>query len=1152
MRIVLGVSISKSLRVWIGVLYLSFPALFVVLAHTLAQSLITTYVGPQLPASGDRAFSQAIDFPTAVVPDGEGALYVLSTNQNRVYRIAADGTLTIVAGSSYGFSGDGGPATNARLASPSGLARDSESNLYIADTRNNRIRKITTDGVITTIAGTDTAGVSADGGLAIAAQLSLPSDITVDRAGNIYFIDQYPTGGRVRKIGTDGVISTVAGGGTAQPATGVAATAAPLSPTGIAVDAVGNLYIANGSILRIGPDGIITVLVRRTGTFGGRGGFICSPTGDGGPASDAVVCYPNRLALDSAGNLYLTDGGRVREITTDGIIHIVAGGDSCSIDGSDGQPATSVCLQAFSIAVDGNGNLYISEADTSGLTRSDPGRVRKVTPEGVITTIVANNVSGFAGDGGQATSARLWQPGPIAVDTAGNLYIVDYGNNRVRKVTTGGVIRTVAGNGTRGFAGDGGPATAAAIRPPLDLVVDRSNNLYILEDGLVRKITSNGVISTIAGCFTGVCAGAPNQDGVLATQAVLITERRIAIDAASTLYILQNDRVRKVGADGIITTVTTFDSAYNVLGFALAPSGGFYINSRQRDDCRLLKLSPDGSITTVAGSGPCGFGGNGDGGPATAAEVSGISDIEVDSAGNIYLAEGDRVRKISTDGIINTVAGANIVHGFSGDGGAATSAQFNDFQKMAVDSAGNLYISDNGNHRIRKVSPARADQSFSLASASADYRATIPVTGPMAVGYGIVQPNARNTNPSGIAVFSFRSNGVLVSETAVPASALRQSGRIYAESAGPVRTGIAIANPNNEAAVIPFYFTDKDGTTVNPGTMRLPAHEQYAAFLDEPPYQGTEAARSFTFTASIPVAAIALRLYANERGEPLMTTLPVNPASQNATDSPFSNGNIILPHFAAGGGWTTQLLLVNPSDQTLSGSVEMDALYTYTIAPRSSVKIVTGNSDLIRTGIVRVTPTRGGGSPVVSSVFTFSSNGITVTENGIATTGIASSFRVFAEFDSQQHLQTGIAIANTAAGVANLQFELLTLDGRPSGYAGSTTLEANGHLSMFLNEIPGLKNLPSTFRGVLHIASNTPISAIGLRTRYNERGDFLISTTPAIADNASTGADELVFPQVVSGGGYTTEFILMNSSGTSEGTLTLKSQTGTELPLFVP
>jgi hypothetical protein len=280
-----------------------------------------------------------------------------------------------------------------------------------------------------------------------------------------------------------------------------------------------------------------------------------------------------------------------------------------------------------------------------------------------------------------------------------------------------------------------------------------------------------------------------------------------------------------------------------------------------------------------------------------------------------------------------------------------------------------------------------------------------------------------------------------------------------------------------------------------------------------------------------------------------MTTLPVAPVSTNAS-SPV--GTIVLPHFAAGGGWTTQVLLVNPTDEALSGTVHMDAAYTYTIAPRSSVKITSAGTDLLRTGNILITPAQGSGLPIASSVFSFVNNGITVTETGIATMGVAPGFQVFGESDSGQRLQTGIAVANTGATPAKVQFDLRTSDGQSTGYTGSTTLDPNGHMAVFLSEIPGLQNLPSSFRGVLHISSNMPISAIGLRTRYNERGDFLISTTPAIADNAPAITDEFVFPQVVSGSGYTTDFILMSPAGTSQGNLILKSQAGTDLPLFAP
>jgi sugar lactone lactonase YvrE len=1129
--------ISVAPKGWSKAAGIFHVGLFVLLTHGFTQGLITTFVGPQQPVSGESAINQAIDFPSDVVPGDFGSVYVVSANHNRVYQIIADGTLAIIAGSTYGFGGDQGPAANGRLASPAGIARDSTGSLYIGDTYNHRIRKISKNGVITTIAGTGTPGFSGDSGPATAAQLSLPTAITLDRNRNIYLADG--GNGRVRKIDTNGIISTVAGGGSTRPdVSGIQATSAALSPTGVAVDSLGNLYIASGFVLKVTPDGTMTPLANHTVSFGGRGGSSCSPSGDGGPASAANVCFPNRLAIDQTGNLYLTDGGRIREITTDGLIRTVLGGGT---------------LNAFSIALDFNANLYIAEADTSGLYRSEPSRVRKLTPDGVLTAIVGKTIRGYSGDGGPSTAAQLSGPGPIAVDTSGNLYIADLSNARVRRVSREGIIQTVAGNGIEGFAGDGGPATSAQIRPPLDLFVDSLDNLYILENGtgLVRKVATDGMIATIAGCY-GVCASAPNQDGVPAIQVPLFPAQRIAVDTTGTLYIVQNDRIRKVGADGVISTVLTFDrDRYSPIGFALDPAGSFYITSQWIRSCQISKFLPDGSVTVIAGAGPCGLGGNGDGGLATAAQLSTVTGIELDATGNIYLTEPPRVRKISPDGIIRTVAGGIFVPGFSGDGASATSAQFNGTLEIAVDETGNVYISDNGNHRIRKVSPAAAVHSFNIAASGVDYRSTASFAAPIQLGYGNIQPATGSTTPYGLAVFTLRSNGVLVSETAVPASPVRRSGRIYTETTETIRTGIAMVNPNSEDASISFYFTDKDGVNLNVGTTVLPAHQHYAAFLDQAPYRGTNAARSFTFTSSVPVGAVALRGHSNESGEFLMTTLPVVAAPPDLVDSPRS-GVIVLPHFASGWGWTTQVLLVNPTDQPLSGTVEMETVQAYTVAPRSSATVVSSNLGSVRTGIIRVRPDSGSGQPVVSSVFTFVSNGIVVTENGIATTGAAMSFRVFTESDRGNRLQTAVAVANTSASNANIQFELLTMDGQPSGNAGSTTIGPNKHTAMFVNEIPGLTALPSTFRGVLRISSSTAISVIGLRTRYNERGDFLISTTPAVADNTAPTTRELIFPHIVSGSGYTTEFILMNAAGATRGTLSLKSQTGTELPLLAP
>jgi hypothetical protein len=296
--------------------------------------------------------------------------------------------------------------------------------------------------------------------------------------------------------------------------------------------------------------------------------------------------------------------------------------------------------------------------------------------------------------------------------------------------------------------------------------------------------------------------------------------------------------------------------------------------------------------------------------------------------------------------------------------------------------------------------------------------------------------------------------------------------------------------------------------------------------------------------SSAPVGAIALRGYTNERSEFLMTTLPVAPISSS------SSSPIVLPHFAAGGGWRTQVLLVNPTDEAVAGTVVMDSSFSYSIAPRSSVSISSSVSGpQVLTGLVRVTPSVNNKSPVASTVFSFTNGGITVTETGVATTGTARSFRLFAEFDSTRSMQTGFAIANTTFSPATTQFELLTLAGEPAGYTASLTIPANGQMSLFLNEIPGFSNLPVSFRGVLRVSSAVAITAIGLRGRYNERGDFLVATTPALADTSPATTAEVVFPHIVAGGGYQTEFLLMSDGINAAGNVWLRSQSGAGLQL---
>ena len=333
--------------------------------------------------------------------------------------------ISTVAGTGVaGFAGDNGAAVSAQLNRPYGIAVDSTGTLYFSDYSNHRVRKITTDGRISTVAGTGVAGYRGDNGPAVSAQLNCPREVAVDSAGAVYVVDA--GNHRVRKVTADGKISTVVG-------TGVAG-------------------------------------------FGG----------DGGPATAAQLNLPLGVAMDSAGVLYVTEynNHRVRKITTDGKISTVAGIGSGGFRGDNGAAVSAQLNRPYGLAVDSAGDLYIADAENH--------RVRKVTADGKISTVVGTGTAGFAGDSGPAASAQLNLPLGMVVDSAGVLYITDYRNQRIRKVGADGKISTAAGTGTAGFGGDDGPAASAQLNHPYGLAVDCVDALYIADhvNNRVRKIAS--------------------------------------------------------------------------------------------------------------------------------------------------------------------------------------------------------------------------------------------------------------------------------------------------------------------------------------------------------------------------------------------------------------------------------------------------------------------------------------------------------------------------------------------------------------------------------------------------------------------------------------------------------------------------------------
>jgi trimeric autotransporter adhesin len=340
------------------------------------------------------------------------------------------------------------------------------------------------------------------------------------------------------------------------------------------------------------------------------------------------------------------------------IINRYAGNYSIGYSGDNG-PATSASLYHPSgVFADHSGNLYF--ADFGNYV------IRKVSVSGVISTIAGNGTAGFSGDGGPATAAKM-HPTGVSVDAAGNVYVADGFNNVIRKINTSGIITTVAGNLTTGYSGDGGPATAAQLEDPNDVLVDSSGNLFISDshNNVIRKVTASGIISTFAGngYNAGTTYGGYSGDGGPATSAELFYPEHVAIDNAGNVYIaeLYNNTIRMVNTSGIISTI----AGTNVAGYS------------------------------------------GDEGPATQAKLGHPYSVAVDNAGNIYIADESNfvVRKIDNAGIIRTYAGSNI-SGSSGDGGPATAAECNTAVSVAVDQSGNLYISDFYNNVIRVVGNA--------------------------------------------------------------------------------------------------------------------------------------------------------------------------------------------------------------------------------------------------------------------------------------------------------------------------------------------------------------------------------------------------------------------------------------------------------------
>jgi trimeric autotransporter adhesin len=495
----------------------------------VSNGIITTVACGGFSAADNVPATSAQLLPQGIAADGQGTLYIADFS-NRVRKVSG-GVITTVAGNgTSGYSGDNGPATAAQLSDPSRIAVDSLGDLFILDLNNDVIRRVS-NGIITTVVGNGTVGWSGDNGPALKAQLHYPTGIALDPANNLYIADS--GNNRIRRVSV-GIIDTIAGGG-ASLGDGGPATSAQLNwPHGVAVDSDGGLLISdwlNNRIRKV-SNGMMTTLAG-TGPTGYPGGY----SGDNGPATSARLNLPAGITVDAGGDLYLADfGNNVVRRVSGGMISTMAGDGAWEFSGDNG-PALSAGINPWSEVRDAAGNLYIADWENN--------RIRRVS-NGVIDTIAGTGIAGYSGDGGDATSAQLAAPQGVALDAAGELYIADSGNSCIRKVS-GGVITTVAGNGTQGFTGDNGPATNAQLLNAQAIALDSRGNLYIADTDRIR-VVSNGFITTVAGNGTQGFSG----DGGSAMEAQLSFPTALTVDSASNIYFADstNDRVRVLTPSG--------------------------------------------------------------------------------------------------------------------------------------------------------------------------------------------------------------------------------------------------------------------------------------------------------------------------------------------------------------------------------------------------------------------------------------------------------------------------------------------------------------------------------------------------------------------------------------------------------------------------
>jgi sugar lactone lactonase YvrE len=711
--------------------------------------VVTTVAGSGVAGFADGTGTDAQFFyPYDVAVNASGDIYVAEQASSLIRKISPAGVVTTFAGSTYG--GANGTGTDATFAYPQGLAVDASGNIYVADTSNHSIRKITPEGVVTRLAGSDVVGGTpayADG-TGTDAKFSYPTGLTVAANGDIYVADSGNS--LIRKVTPGGVVSRFVGSpGTFGYADGDGniIRGAFGSISGFIISQNGDAYITDtntNSIRKISPAGVITTIAGS-----GISGFA------DGTGTNAEFAGPQGLAVDASGNIYVADTNNqlIRKVTPTGVVTTIAGNPG--IGGfADGTGTDALFSNPNDVAIGPDGNIYIADFSSSS--------IRKVTPGGVVTTLAGNPSSPGAADG-TGTNAQFNGPYGLAVDANGDIYVSDFYNHLIRKVTPAGVVTTLAGSGAPGSAD--GTGADAYFNYPGKLSISSNGDIYISEPNnqLIRKVTPLGVVTTVAMATptalkiysdilhftnntsiqtitgsrsfatmsitdytssisivqtTNLIAGIPNLGGSnngTSRGAAFNNPNNITSGPDGNFYVAdtQNHCIRKVTPAGIVTTFVGLPGNpgfYNETGtnatfngprdIAFGPDGNMYIGDTSNH--RIRKVTPAGVVTTLAGTGIVGY----NDGTGTNAYFNLPSGLAVGPDGNIYVADQSNhlIRKVTPAGVVTTIAGNPGTSGFAD--GTGTDTQFNYPTGLAVDASGNIYVADQGNHSIRKVTPA--------------------------------------------------------------------------------------------------------------------------------------------------------------------------------------------------------------------------------------------------------------------------------------------------------------------------------------------------------------------------------------------------------------------------------------------------------------